>query len=125
MNLLRTAALRILNYTTTRNEGIAINLIMQVGFGLCAASSLLFHVRLFQLHSHLRDSYPKMWQMFGTGNENMSRAQVYRCMTKLSTEFEVSDPSLNQKFTLIRALHRSSAIGALVLVAGCLFEFLR
>lgn len=110
--------------TRTRNGDCVINLIMQVGFGLCAASSLLFHVRLFQLHSHLRDCYPKMWQLFGTGNEKMSRTEVYRCMTKLSTEFEVSDPNLNQKFVLIRTLHRSSAVGALVLVAGCVYEFI-
>jgi hypothetical protein len=109
---------------TKRNEGIAINLIMQVGFGLCAASSVLFHVRLFQLNTHLRDRYPKMWRVFGSGNEAMSRAEQYRCMTKLSTEFEVSDESLNQKFALIRTLHRSSAVGALILVAGFLYELL-
>ena len=107
---------------TRRNEDDVINLIMQVGFALCAASSVLFHVRLFQLHSHLRDCYPKMWQMFGSGNEKMSRLDVYRCMTRLSTEFEVSDPALNQKFALIRTLHRSSAVGAVVLVAGYLYE---
>jgi hypothetical protein len=109
--------------TTRTNEDFVINLIMQVGFGLCAASSLLFHVRLYQLNTHLRENYPKMWRLFGTGNDNMSRAEQYRCMTRLSTEFEVSDSALNQKFVLLRTLHRSSAIGALVLVAGCLYEF--
>jgi len=107
----------------TRNEDSAINLIMQVGFGLCAASSVLFHVRLFQLNAHLRDHYPKMWRLFGTGNESMSRAAQYRCITRLSTEFEVSDESLNQRFVMLRHLHRSSAIGALVVLAGLLYEF--
>jgi hypothetical protein len=97
---------------------------MQVGFGLCAASSLLFHVRLYQLNTHLRDSYPKMWRLFGTGNQAMSRTEQYRCITKLSTEFEVSDEALNQKFALIKTLHRSSAIGALILIAGCFLEFM-
>lgn len=106
-----------------RNEEAAINLIMQVGFGLCLASSVLFHVRLFQLNSHLRDHYPKMWKLFGTGNDSMTRTEQYRCITKLSTEFEVSDEDLNQKFVLLRQLHRSSAIGALVLVSGLLYEF--
>ena len=95
---------------------------MQVGFALCLASSVLFHVRLFQLNSHLRDHYPKMWKLFGTGNTTMTRTEQYRCMTKLSTEFEVSDTQLNQKFLLLRQLHRSSAIGALVLVTGLLYE---
>jgi len=97
---------------------------MQVGFGLCAASSVLFHVRLYQLNTHLRDNYPKMWRLFGTGNEMMSITQKYRCMTRLSTEFEVSDEELNQRFALIRTLHRSSAVGALVLIAGFLYEHL-
>lgn len=64
-----------------------------------------------------------MWKMFGTGNESMSRAQQYRCITRLSTEFEVSDDSLNQRFVMLRQLHRSSAIGALVLITGVLYEF--
>ena len=97
---------------------------MQVGFALCAASSLLFHVRLYQLNTHLRDCYPKMWRLFGSGNENMTLTEKYRCMTKLSTEFEVSDTALNQKFVLIRTLHRSSAVGALILVAGVVYEYL-
>ena len=66
-----------------------------------------------------------MWKLFGSGNENMSLAQQYRCMTRLSTEFEVSDEELNQKLTLIRTLHRSSAIGALILIAGCFYEFMK
>ena len=102
---------------------MVINLIMQVGFALCLASSVLFHVRLFQLNSHLRDHYPKMWKLFGSGNPTMSATETYRCMTKLSTEFEVSDQTLNQKFVLLRHLHRSSALGALVLVTGLLYEF--
>lgn len=97
---------------------------MQIGFALCAASSVLFHVRLFQLNSLLRDNYPKMWRLFGTGNPSMSRAEQYRCITRLSTEFEVSDEMLNQKFALIRTLHRSSAIGALILFAGMFYEFM-
>jgi len=105
-----------------RNEDGPINLIMQVGFGLCAASSVLFHVRLFQLNAHLRDHHPKMWRLFGTGNESMSRAAQYRCITRLSTEFEVSDEALNQRFVMLRHLHRSSAIGALVVLAGLLYE---
>jgi hypothetical protein len=110
---------------TIRNEDRAINLIIQAGFALCAASSVLFHVRLFQLNAHLREHYPRMWRLFGTGNESMSRAAQYRCITKLSTEFEVSDEALNQKFLLLRHLHRSSAVGALVVVAGLLYEFVR
>jgi hypothetical protein len=98
---------------------------MQVGFAMCAASSLLFHVRLFQLNTHLRDNYPKMWKLFGSGNDNMNLAQQYRCMTRLSTEFEVSDLALNKRFSMIRTLHRSSAIGALILVGGCLYEFVK
>jgi len=87
---------------------------------------VLFHVRLYQLNSHLRENYPKMWKLFGSGNESMSRTEQYRCITRLSTEFEVSDENLNQRFVMLRTLHRSSALGALVLLSGLLYEvFLR
>jgi len=84
---------------------------------------VLFHVRLYQLNSHLREHYPKMWKVFGTGNDSMSRAEQYRRITRLSTEFEVSDEALNQRFVMLRQLHRSSAIGALVVITGLLYEF--
>jgi hypothetical protein len=95
---------------------------MQIGFALCLASSVLFHIRLYQMNRHLRDFYPTIWRVFGSGNEKLSLAGQYVSMTKLTTEYHVSEPELNEKFQLLRRLHQSGAVGVIVIVIGITYE---
>ena len=97
---------------------------MQIGFSLCLASSFMFHLRLYQLNSHLREHYPAMWKTFGSGNESLSLARQYYSITKLSTEYQVSDKSLDIRFSTLRRLHQSGAIGGVVVIAGLIYEWL-
>jgi len=97
---------------------------MQIGFALCLASSVVFHIRLFQMNRHLRDHYPAIWRVFGTGNERLSRARQYVSITKLTTEYRVNEPALDEKFLLLRRLHQSGAIGAFVILAGIGYDLI-
>jgi hypothetical protein len=97
---------------------------MQTGFALCLASSIVFHIRLYQMHRHLREHYPSIWRVFGSGNEKLSRAGQYYHMTKLTTEYRVNEPSLDEKFQLMRRLHQSGAIGAVVILLGIGYELI-
>lgn len=101
-----------------------MNIVLQIGFALCMASSIMFHLRLYQLNSHLRDHYPKIWRIFGSGNEEVTRVAQYALITKLSTQYQVDDPDLNRRLLTIRRLHQSSAIGVLVVIAGFAWHFL-
>ena len=75
---------------------------------MCLASSVLFHVRLYQLNSYLRDHYPEVWKIFGSGNEQLHRIAQYNRITKLSTQYEVSDTALNSRFLMLRAVSLTS-----------------
>lgn len=90
---------------------------------MCLASTVLFHFRLFQLNNHLRDNYPAMWKMFGSGNVELSRAAQYYSITKLSTEYRVDDDQLDQRFNTLRRLHQFGGIGALVIFIGLVLEY--
>lgn len=103
---------------------MAINLIMQIGFALCLASTVVFHIRLYQMNSHLRVNYPVMWKTFGTGNEQLTRAGQYYSITKLTTEYRVNDEELDGKFMVLRRLHQSGAIGVTVVAIGIVYEIL-
>jgi hypothetical protein len=96
--------------------------VLQIGFSLCLASSVVFHFRLYQLNNHLRDSYPTMWKTFGSGNKDLSRLAQYAVITRLSTQYQVNDPDLNQRLVTLRRLHQSGAIGVLVVLAGVAWE---
>ena len=82
----------------------------------------MFHLRLFQLNNHLREHYPAMWKMFGSGNVELSRTKQYYSITKLSTEYRVDDDQLDIRFNTLRRLHQSGAIGAIVVTVGLLYE---
>ena len=107
-----------------KNGEMAINLVIQIGFALCLASTVVFHIRLYQLNNHLREHYPEIWRMFGTGNERLTRAGQYYSITKLTTEYRVNDAKLDEKFLVLRRLHQSGAIGVIVITLGIVYEIL-
>ena len=107
-----------------KREETAINLIIQIGFALCLASTVVFHIRLYQMNSHLREHYPAIWRTFGTGNEHLTRAGQYVSITKLTTEYRVNDAKLDEKFLVLRRIHQSGAIGVVVLIIGIIYEIL-
>ena len=88
------------------------------------ASSILFHVRLYQLDHFLREVYPEVWKVFGTGNEHLRWIAKYNRITKLSTQYQVSDDALNHRFLTLRRLHQSGGIGVIVIILGVLFELM-
>jgi hypothetical protein len=102
----------------------AINIVIQIGFALCMASSVLFHLRLYQLNALLRESYPLIWKTFGSGNEDLSRLAQYTVMTRLATRYRVNDPALNQRFMTLRRLHQSGAIGVTVVGVGLAIQLM-
>jgi len=101
-----------------------MNIVLQIGFALCMASSLMFHLRLYQLNGHLRENYPKIWRVFGSGNEDITRVAQYSLITKLSTQYKVDDPDLNRRLLTLRRLHQCGAVGVVVVVAGLIWQFL-
>jgi hypothetical protein len=101
---------------------MAINLVIQIGFALCLASTVVFHIRLYQINRHLREHYPSIWRTFGSGNEQLSRAGQYYSITKLTTEYRVNDSKLDEKFLVLRRLHQSGAIGVIVVTLGIVYE---
>lgn len=108
----------------TINGEEAINIVVQTGVALCMASSILFHVRLYQLDTHLREYYPEVWKIFGSGNDRLHWFAQYNRITKLSTQYQVSDEALNRRFLTLRRLHQSGAIGVIVIICGILYDVL-
>ena len=99
-----------------------MNLIIQIGLALCLASTVVFHIRLYQMNSHLRDNYPAIWRTFGTGNDRLTRAGQYYSITKLTTEYRVNDAKLDEKFLVMRRIHQSGTIGVIVVTLGVVYE---
>jgi hypothetical protein len=86
------------------------------------ASSVVFHIRLYQLNSHLRSFYPQIWRVFGSGNENLGVVGRYNRMTQLSTQYEVNDEELNNKLIILRRLHQSAGLGAAIALLGFIID---
>ena len=96
---------------------MGLNLIA-LGIALSGASAVLFNIRLIQLQVFLKNHCPAIWEEHGKRLENSNLLARYQRLRQIPFEYESDNQQINLKLKSLVWIHRSTAVGLLVVITG-------